>query len=109
MLGRFAPGFSTGLAGKLPALTQCDAASRFGGPGSDAGSGEPVPDTVGGVPAPDSVCILIVTSGGACGGMPFARTMAQCHSWSGKRAKFNGVRNVAVVDGAADPFTCSSM
>jgi hypothetical protein len=56
-----------------------------------------------------SFCIIVISSGGACGGIPFARTMAQCHSWSGKRAKFKAVRKVAVVEGAADPFTCSSI
>src|SRR5580693_4744349 len=54
-----------------------------------------------------SPCMIVVISGGAGGGIPFALTIAQCHSWSGKSAKFKGVRKVAVVDGAADPFACS--
>ena len=51
---------------------------------------------------------VIVASGEVCGGIPLALTIAQCQSWSGKRAKFKDVRKIAVVDGAADPFTRNS-
>ena len=50
------------------------------------------------------IIVIAVASGGVCGGMPLAFTIAQCHSWSGKRAKFKGVRKSVVDDGAADPF-----
>src|SRR5579863_8304404 len=58
-------------------------------------------------PSPPADCVIF-TSPGICGGTPFAFTIAQCHSWSGKSTKFKGVRKIAIADGAADPFTCNN-
>jgi hypothetical protein len=55
----------------------------------------------------DSGWAVVSSTGGVCGGIPLAFTIAQCQSWSGNKAKFKAVRNSAVAEGAADPLAFS--